>query len=221
MPDPLPLDGELLLLPQAIEATVWNRSQREDGGWAFNSVVMRRDEVDRSGVLVDLAGPAADVGLVFPLMRDHGIKGDRTRYGWAHYRADDDRGWFEGTLPDTQRTRDFIEEVEHDERYGKASSSVGLRYNRSLLRRPTTEQRARGARVYMPGSRIKDISYTNVPRLPTATFDLLRSFDEDAGVDSAEAAIGLIEGAGGDAAGYQVSEALREVLARRDGEGSL
>ena len=215
MADPLPLDGELLLLPQALEATVWNRSQREDGGWAFSSVVMRRDEVDRSGVLVDLAGPAADVGLVFPLMRDHGIKGDKTRYGWAHYRADDDRGWFEGTLPDTQRTRDFIEEVEHDERYGKASSSVGLRYNRSLLRRPTAEQRARGARVYMPGSRVKDISYTNVPRLPSATFDLLRSFDDDVAIDSAEAAIEMAAAG----APYVPSAALQEVFKRRPLKG--
>ena len=206
----LPLDGELLLLPQQGEATVWNRAQSENGDWSFSSTVMRRDEVDRSGVLVDLAGPRADVGLVFPLMRDHGIKGDKTRYGWAYYRADDDRGWFEGTLPDTQRTRDFIEEVEHDERYGKASSSVGLRYNRSLLRQPTAEQRARGARVYMPGSRIKDISYTNVPRLTSATFDLLRSFDAEGELDSAEAAIQM---ATADAP-YVPSAALQEVFKR-------
>ena len=219
--DDLPLDSELTLLPQPVEPSVWNRSKTDGGDWAFSSIVMRRDEVDRSGVLVDLAGPRADVGLVFPLMRDHGIRGDKSRYGWAHYRADDDRGWFEGSLPDNQRTRDFIEEIEHDERYGKASSSVGLLYNRSLLKRPTAEQRALGARVYMPNSRIKDISYTNVPRLPSATFNLLRAMEAEGEVDSAEAAIRMLEDEGGGDAPYQISDRLREVIARREGEGTL
>ena len=211
------LDDDLRFLPPELDLT-WNRAEGgESGPWRFDAVTIRSGAPDKSGVLVELAGFAGDAKAAAPFYVDHGIKGDATRYGWAHYRMDDERGWFEGTMPDTAQTRDFIARIEHDRAYNKAFSSAGLLYARSELRRPSKEQRAAGVRVVMPRYAIRDVSYTNRPRLASATFELLRSFDEDVvESDTAEEAIRMAE-----RDGYEMSEELRAVIERRTKEGTL
>ena len=208
--------NDLVLLPNITES-IWNRAEGDSSNWQFQTIVMRQGEPDKSGVMVDVPYTRIDADGVFPLNVDHGIKGDATRYGWAYYRTDGVQGWFEGTLPDTTQTRDFIARIEHDQTYGKASASVGVKYNRADLRMPSAELRAKGTRLVMPKARIDHVAYTNTPRLDTATFDLLRSLDDSDIIDTAETAIRMVE----EDKQYQMSAALKEVVERRKEDGTL
>ena len=160
---------------------LYERATTDEGdkGWRIKLPFAQRDKPDRNGALVQPAdGVCYD--QVRPFHKDHGLRGDKERLGWGYVRMLDSgrQAFLDATLPDTARSRDFIEELEHDQKYNRGGVSGGFLYIRSETRRPTPEQRKLGASWYIPKWDLKEVSYTTVdPLLPGMTAELVRSMD--------------------------------------------
>ena len=190
------------------EKATFNRSTTDEGekGWRLKLPFAVHNRVDKVGVLVR-PEDGYDYDKVKPLLKDHGIRGTKERFGWGFIRMTPSKSlsFMDATIPDTQRSRDFIEEVEHDQQYGQGGVSGGISYNPKNMIRASDEQRKLGAKLYLRSWGVAEVSYTTVPPLlpgmQAEVEKLVRSIDqmEQDAVKSA----------------YQKSEKLLEIEARR------